>query len=131
MITVDEAFAPLEINRAAAQSMEDAWRPISPVPADAPKLTKKTLQRFAPHGYAFTAGWRYRDADSRLLGFAVRFDRPANGHPADKQVKPVTFCLGPDGRHEWRCKRSGTAPKTRQGPLDRKFPGSSVSDRLV
>lgn len=61
-------------------------------------------ERFAPAGHAFNNEWHYRDADGRLLGLVVRYDRPANGLPADKQVKPITYCEGPRGQREWRCK---------------------------
>jgi hypothetical protein len=104
MITTEEAFARLEFNNVAIQARENDWKPISPVPSDAPKLTEKMLQGFAPNGYEFTDSWRYFDSEGRLLGFAVRFDSSANGHPADKVVKPVTFCLGSDGQRRWRCK---------------------------
>jgi hypothetical protein len=67
-------------------------------------LTKAILERTAPSGYAFTAGWRYLDAAGHLLGCVVRFDREANGLSADKQFKPFTFCAGPNGSHIWRCK---------------------------
>jgi hypothetical protein len=104
MITAEEAFAPLEFNNVAIHARENDWQPITPVPTDAPKLTKETLVRFAPHGYQLTDGWRYLDLEGRLIGFAVRFDCSASGPPADKVVKPITFCLGPDGQREWRCK---------------------------
>lgn len=102
-----DPFAPLGMEERATGpglSGDDPWRAILPVPADAPKLTTSTLSSFAPPGYGFTAGWRYRDGAGRFLGCVVRYDRPANGTPADKQVRPVTFCEGPAGRREWRCK---------------------------
>lgn len=102
-----DPFAPLgadELEAAPDLPDNDPWRPILPVPEDAPKLTTATLSAFAPPGYAFTAGWRYRDGEGRFLGCIIRYDRPANGVPADKQVRPVTFCEGPDGKRGWRCK---------------------------
>ena len=48
--------------------------------------------------------WLYHDAKGQFLGCVVRYDRPANGRPADKQVRTFTFCEGPDGKREWRCK---------------------------
>lgn len=103
---VNEAFAPLgeDRGRANERRSDDPWRPILPVPDDAPQFTTSIINRFAPEGFAFTAGWRYPDAEGHLLGFAVRYDRPANGKPADKQVKPFTFCSGPNGKQDWRCK---------------------------
>jgi hypothetical protein len=104
MTSIAEAFAPIEIDHVAVPPMADVWRPISPVPSDVAPLTKDILERSAPADYTLTAGWRYLDAAGQLLGFVVRFDRPANGLPADKQFKPFTFCAGPNGGGEWRCK---------------------------
>ena len=104
MTSIAEAFAPLEIDHLAVPLMADAWRPISPVPSDAAPLTKDILERSAPAGYTLTARWRYLDAAGLLLGFVVRFERPANGLRADKQFRPFTFCAGPTGGGEWRCK---------------------------
>lgn len=108
MMEMNEAFAPLDeevrTGAGSAGRSDDPWRPILPVPEGAPQLTTAIINRFAPEGFAFTAGWRYPDAEGRLLGCAVRYDRPANGKPADKQVKPFTFCEGSGGKREWRCK---------------------------
>ncbi|MBZ9859721.1 DUF3987 domain-containing protein [Mesorhizobium sp. CA12] len=105
---MNETFAPRDAeSRASADAVghsDDQWRPILPVPADAPALSTDTTGRFAPTGFVFTAHWRYLDGEGRLLGYVVRYDRPANGQPADKQVKPFTFCEGPAGKREWRCK---------------------------
>ena len=103
-----DAFAPLGGHDCGQikppQRDVDQWRPILPVPADAPTLTNSMAQRFASAGYAFVAAWTYCDTSGRLLGSVVRYDRPANGVPADKEVKPFTFCEGPGGRREWRSK---------------------------
>jgi hypothetical protein len=104
MTRIEKAFAPLGADHLAVSPLDDVWRPISPVPFDAPPLTKAILRRAAPSGYTFSAGWRYLDATGQLLGFVVRFDRAANGLPADKQIKPFRFCAGPNGTCEWRCK---------------------------
>src|SRR4051794_21422931 len=106
---MNTAFAPLHDDELAAHPShgrsDDPWTPIVPVPADAPALTKALAQRFAPAGYAFVGGWHYHDPNGRrLLSGVARYERPANGSPADKQVKPFTFCEGPGGRREWRCK---------------------------
>ena len=58
MINVDATFAPLESNQVAIYAAEDVWRPLTPVPSDAPRLTKHILERLAPRGYMLTAGWR-------------------------------------------------------------------------
>jgi hypothetical protein len=104
MTNIEEAFAPIKIDHLAISTMGDVWRPISPVPADAAPLTKGILERSAPAGYTFSTSWRYLDAAGQLLGLVVRFDRPANSLLNDKQFKPFTFCAGPNGAREWRCK---------------------------
>lgn len=103
---MNDPFAPIDMDaaREAHPHTEETWLPILPVPADAPQLTNGILSRFTPEGFSLTGGWRYHDAEGRLLGCTARFDKPANGSPAEKQVKPFTFCQGPNGRTEWRCK---------------------------
>jgi hypothetical protein len=105
---LDDPFAPLgldERNHADAPFRDgDPWQPILPVPQDAPGLSKRVAERFAPDGYGFTCGWRYYDENCHFLGAVARYDRPANGKPADKQVLPITYCQGPRGRRDWRCK---------------------------
>lgn len=103
---MNDPFAPIDTDaaREAHPHTEETWLPILPVPADAPQLTNGILSRFTPEGFSLTGGWRYHDAEGRLLGCTARFDKPANGSPAEKQVKPFTFCQGPNGRTEWRCK---------------------------
>src|SRR5215213_156662 len=104
---LNDAFAPLDLderNRADALHDADPWRPILPVPQDAPGLNKSVAERFAPDGYGLACGWRYYDENGRFLGGVARYDRPANGKPADKQILPLTYCQGPRGRREWRCK---------------------------
>jgi hypothetical protein len=108
MMDMNEAFASLnEEARAGLGSAgrnEDPWHPVLPVPDGAPQLTTGIIKKFCPDGFSFTTGWRYSDAEGRLLGCVVRYDRPANGSPAAKQVKPFTFCEGPGDKQEWRCK---------------------------
>ena len=104
---MNDPFAPIDMDAAGTDARphaEETWLPILPVPADAPQLSNGILNRFTPEGFSLTGGWRYHDAEGRLLGCTVRYDRPANGQPADKQVKPFTFCEGPNGKREWRCK---------------------------
>jgi hypothetical protein len=104
MLTQDEAFAPLNVTSVTSQAPNDEWRPVLPVPMDAPQLSTDIINRFCPDGYAFTTRWCYLDAAGQLLGCVARYDRPANGVAAAKQVKPFTFCEEPDGKREWRCK---------------------------
>jgi hypothetical protein len=104
MLTRDEAFAPLNVTKAPSRAHDDEWRPVLPVPTNAPQLSMDIINRFRPEGYAFTADWPYLNAAGQLLGYVARYDRPANGVAASKQLKPFTFCEGPDGKREWRCK---------------------------
>ena len=108
MNDLDGAFAPSPSGGAAeslaGEDGEDAWRPILPVPDDGAQLTTTVINRFAPAGHAFTDGWRYNDADGRLLGCVVRYDRTGSDGRSAKQIRPFTFCAGPDGQRQWRCK---------------------------
>ncbi len=103
-----DPFAPLGADDPRASvaqiTADDGWRPVLPMPDDAPKLSSKSVQPLAPAGYSYTMHWTYRDAAGRLLGYAVRFDRPANGSPARKQFRTLVWCEGPHGRQEWRAK---------------------------
>ena len=102
MTSIEEAFAPVDGDHLAASPREDGWRPILPVPLDAPPFTKAVLQRTMPSGYTLTATWRYLGAAGHLLGCVLRFDRVANGKPGAKQIRPLTFCSGPNGARQWR-----------------------------
>lgn len=105
-MNIDTMFRPLaheELSGNGARQPRD-WCPSIPVPAGAPDLDASTIARNAGDGFSYSTGWRYRDADGRLVGWVIRYDRPANGHAADKEVKPFTYCQCPDGRQEWRSK---------------------------
>jgi putative DNA primase/helicase len=68
------------------------WRPVVPVPADAPPPPAAHETRGKP---AMT--WRYLSTDGGLLQWVYRFNKENGG----KDVLPLTFCT--DGnRHEWR-----------------------------
>ena len=84
----------------AATSEE--WRPVMPIPDAAPPLTGGLLDQFAPRGFRRSGAWKYVDAHGRMLGAIVRFDQ-LGGTPA-KQVLPITYCEGSNGRCEWRAK---------------------------
>ncbi len=107
MMDRSDPFAPIDmyaaIDEPKSQTAE-TFEPIQPVPDDAPELTSSILNRFTPAGFVLVGHWLYHDANGRLLGCTARFDKPANGAPAEKQVRPFTFCSGPGGRTEWRCK---------------------------
>lgn len=77
----------------------DSWRPVTPAPEDAPELPAALIERVCPDGHRFTGRWEYRDAAGRLHFVVVRFDGAAG-----KQICPFSFCRGPGGAREWRCK---------------------------
>ena len=69
------------------------WTPILPVPADAPR-TIPDHQRFG----RCSAYWAYCDAVGQFLFVVCRF-----GHYGDgKDILPLTYCRGTNGRREWR-----------------------------
>jgi predicted P-loop ATPase len=78
------------------------WRPILPVPAEAPQPRLSLIEAYAPDGYTFKHLWGYRDANGQRLGAIARYDG-LKGRDADKQFRPFTYCEGPDGSCEWRC----------------------------
>ena len=71
----------------------DSWTPIQPIPIDAPpppshpRLGKPSTQ------------WAYRDREGGTIFFVCRFDSDAG-----KDVLPLVFAEGPDGRRGWRWK---------------------------
>ncbi|MDK1022146.1 MAG: phage/plasmid primase, P4 family, partial [Candidatus Hydrogenedentes bacterium] len=71
------------------------WTPISPVPADAPgpSFQHHRLGSPSPDGI-----WAYRNAESRVVGYVVRFDKPDGG----KEILPFVLCETQDGRKQWR-----------------------------
>jgi putative DNA primase/helicase len=73
------------------------WMPIHPVPDDAPPYREQWahIKRGVPPMH-----WEYRDQTGRLLGLVVRFDTSTG----KKDVQPISFCLGSDGRRAWHYK---------------------------
>lgn len=69
------------------------WVPILPVPADAPEAHLVHPRHGKP-----TRTWTYRDRDGAPLGHVCRFD-PSEGK---KQILPLTYCRGSNGKREWR-----------------------------
>jgi uncharacterized protein (DUF927 family) len=86
----------------------DDWRPILPVPDDAPAPVFLHNRYGQP-----VAHWTYRDGQGRVVGYACRFE-PEQGR---KEILPVTYCQGQGGLREWRFK-SFPAPRPLYG-LDR------------
>ena len=104
-------FAPLpgRLRRSAAAAAPDDWRPMLPVPDDAPPGPPVHKRRGKPSGC-----WTYRDAAGRLLGYVLRFNLPDGG----KEFLPATFCHNAKtGAREWRFK-AWPAPRPLYG-LDR------------
>ena len=99
-----DPFAPLGDEPIVPPVSKAGWLPILPVPDDAPDLTIALVERFTPDGGTFTEGWRYCDAEGRLLGCIARYDRAANGAERKKEFRPFTYCQSPEGKREWRCK---------------------------
>lgn len=90
---------PQSTPRPARKKVESDWKPIFPVPADAPPkpthFTRKEKDRTAQ--YEIKSFWAYKDNEGNLLGYATRFEGPRG-----KETPPLTFCEGPEGRREWR-----------------------------
>ncbi|MBF0263072.1 MAG: DUF927 domain-containing protein [Magnetococcales bacterium] len=91
---VARASTPRAAPSTASVGKKDPWVPIIPIPDDTPE---------PPHHYKMGAPsmrWTYRDTEGRALFHVCRFDRPKGG----KEVLPLTFCQGQDGRRQWRWK---------------------------
>jgi hypothetical protein len=86
----------------------DDWWPILPVPADAPAPDFNHCRHGQP-----VAHWTYRDGQGRVVGYVCRFE-PEQGR---KEIIPLSYGQGPDGRRAWRFK-SFPAPRPLYG-LDR------------
>lgn len=81
----------------------EAWRPVVPVPRDAPA---------APQLKSSSSSWAYKDQQGRLLGYVLRIDRGSK-----KQVFPLTYCDNGRGQRIWR-KKALPKPRPLYG-LDR------------
>jgi hypothetical protein len=79
--------------RTSKKEKPDDWRPILPVPANAPPPTFQHVRLGRP-----ASAWQYKDASGKVLGYTARFDRSDGG----KDILPYTFCQSADGRREWR-----------------------------
>lgn len=88
----------------------DDWRPIVPVPANAPDAPLHAY--VGGQALRYVAMYTYRGADGLTLGYIGRIN-VAEG----KQFRPLTYCNGPGGRQEWRPK-NWDAPRPLYG-LDR------------
>jgi putative DNA primase/helicase len=93
----DGMFAPLPGDGRAPQraAPKDPWRPIIPVPDDAPPGLPQ-------HHHGTPAEcWTYRDAAGKLLGYVLRFDLAGGS----KEFAPATYCENAaTGACRWRFK---------------------------
>lgn len=77
----------------AKPKRESNWRPVLPVPENAPEPPVAHEFRGKPE-----LRWAYHDADGRLLGYVCRFRTSDGG----KDVIPLTFCAHVEnGRGRW------------------------------
>lgn len=77
----------------AKPKRESNWRPVLPVPENAPEPPVAHEFRGRPE-----LRWAYRDAEGRLLGYVCRFKTSDGG----KDVIPLTFCRHVEnGRARW------------------------------
>lgn len=87
-----DPFAPVSGKVSANGHDANGWRPILPVPDDAPRT-------MPPHPKGKAAGqWLYKDETGRLLFLVRRFDGPN----ASKEFRPFSFCEDNSGNREWR-----------------------------
>ncbi len=94
--SVEETPAESPTPRASAPDDDERtqWRPILPVPADAPPPPVAHIKRGKP-----SRTWTYRNAEGRVLGYVCRFERSRGG----KEVLPLTWCRHEQtGAHDWR-----------------------------
>jgi len=98
------------------------WMPIHPVPEDAPEYRTQWghFARGIPGMH-----WEYRNAEGQLLGVVCRFDKS----DGSKDVQPLSFCQGSDGKRMWRYKAFGQ-PRPLYG-LDRLAKFDAEADGLV
>lgn len=89
---------------------QDDWRPIMPVPVDAPSiegfkdadvLFRAIPQGVRDQGFKFENAWCYRDQGGNPLGYTVRVERPASDGRSEKKIYPVAFCEGPRGARRY------------------------------
>lgn len=84
------------------------WEAIQPVPDDAPKAPDEFYRREPSGAWSqmkAVARWAYRDAEGRLMGYAVRFEWFGPSGEAAKDVLPQVYCLNKStGKRQWRWK---------------------------
>lgn len=111
----DPPESPTSARKPAVEPMPPAtakklteWRPLLPVPDDAPPPPEVHPK----HGRA-SARWAYHDAAGQVLGYVYRFDPPGER----KQFQPLCWCENAKGARAWRW-QAMPAPRPLYG-LDR------------
>ncbi|MEO1102909.1 MAG: DUF6371 domain-containing protein, partial [Pseudomonadota bacterium] len=123
-----DPFKPLseEARTAPVTGAADEWTCLRPAPDTLPTPTEDDARRFTPSGYVLSGLWHYRDADELFLCSVARYDRPANGAPADKVFRPLSYWQGPDASIELRPKNV-KAPRPLYGlPQLAEYPDAPV-----
>jgi hypothetical protein len=112
----------------AADPSGDSWMPILPIPADAPKLPRNLVDSVARPHFSFSHMWRYVSASGERMMLVARYDKPANGAPPEKDIRPFTYGQDRNGLPGWRNKN---IPSNR--PLYRldRLAGDAVAPVLV
>ncbi|MBF0371598.1 MAG: DUF927 domain-containing protein [Magnetococcales bacterium] len=88
------------VGKPSQKKKAETWKPITPIPDEAPE---------PPSHYRMgepSQRWTYCDAEGRVLFYISRFDKP----DGEKEMLPLTFCQGTDGKLQWRWK-SVPAPR--------------------
>ena len=85
-----ESSSPM---RAGKREHAEDWRPIVPVPTNAPPPTFEHRRLGRP-----ASAWQYKDPTGNVLGYTARFNKADGG----KDILPYTYCQAADGRREWR-----------------------------
>ncbi len=88
-----DPFAPVTGKAPSTANGHDAaWRPIVPIPTDAPRT-------IPGHPLGKPSGqWFYRDETATLMMMVRRFD----AQDGKKEFRPYTYCEDGHGRREWR-----------------------------
>ncbi len=78
-----------------AGQQQESWRPIQPVPANAPPPPKVHPRHGTP-----SMSWTYHDQNGQVLCWVYRFE--AKTESERKQFFPLTYCDNGKGKQQWR-----------------------------
>ena len=96
------ASEPEPAQQASEAAPKSEWRPIVPVPADAPDYRKSWSHRYRSNPPV--AAWEYRSIDGELLNVICRFERSSGG----KEIRPLSWCENAAGERKWHPVHLGT-----------------------